>query len=171
MLPRGPGAPGGRRRTCRRATPWPRPGRTRSERGVAAVEAGLIVTFLSPLLVGTLFYGTYFWKAQQLDAYTPTIPPTAVVGTYLNCVDLLTKVRNTVLVNSNGLGTATELQLDDITATVVDHVPERLGVDVLISVRVPVVSAGVGALLPNGGDVVTEALTRLESVRLDTQSC
>jgi Flp pilus assembly protein TadG len=39
--------------------------RARTERGAAAVEAGLVSTILMPLMVGVLVYGNYFWHAQN----------------------------------------------------------------------------------------------------------
>ncbi len=145
--------------------------RGRGERGTAAVEAGLIMSLLSPMLVGVLFYGNYFWQAQRLSAYAPHVTQSSLVGLYGSCQDLLTAVRNTVLVDVNNASGSTRVTLDDVTAQVVDYLPDTLGVDVRVSVRVPVVASSVDALLPNHGDVVSEALTRLENVRLSVQGC
>lgn len=145
--------------------------RRHPETGVAAVETGLVMMFLSPLLIGVLFYGSYFWQAQKMSAYAPQVTQSQVVGLYTSCADLLTAVKGTVLTNVNNVSTSTQIGLDDITATVVDFLPDQLGVDVRVSVRVPVVTSVVSAILPNNGDVVSEVLTRLENVRLNVQTC
>ena len=48
--------------------------RARCERGVAAVEAGLVTTVLMPLLVGVLVWGNYFWHAQKVEPYAARLP-------------------------------------------------------------------------------------------------
>jgi len=147
----------------------PRTGRHhRSERGVAAVEAGLITMFLSPFLGGVLWFGNYFWQQQEM--YEPTVTQTEVVGVFGTCQDLVGAVKGSVLTNVNNVSGSTGIDLDDIAVTVVDFVPDQIGVDVHISVRVPMVGT-MASWLPDDGDVVSEAIVRLENVRLTVASC
>ncbi len=145
--------------------------RRRSERGVAAVEAGLITMVLSPMVLGALFYGNYFWQAQKLSSYTPTVTQSELVGAYVSCSALLQDVAATVVGNVNHLAGASPIGVADVTATIVDYLPDEVGVDVRVSVAVPVTSSVVGSMLPHGGAVVSETLTRLQNVRLTASGC
>ncbi len=139
-----------------------RPG---AQSGVAAVEAGLVTTFLMPMLVGVLFYGQYFWQAQKVDAYAPRVAQGQVTG-YLTCAELVDAVTRTVAANANALARSATVDASDVTARVVQVLPD-VGVTVAVSVRVPVVSS-MTSLLPNNGAVVTEALLRLDDVSVTT---
>lgn len=138
---------------------------------MAAVEAGLVTVFLSPLLLGVLWFGDHFWQQQHKQAYDPRVSQQSLFGEYGSCEQLLTAVRNSVVVNVNNVSGVTPIDLDAVTAEVVDFLPDQLGVDVRLSVRVPKADSAVSGLLPDNGDLVAEALTRLENVRLTTQSC
>ena len=49
----------------------------RPDRGAAAVEGALLISFLLiPLLMGVLTYGDYFWRAQRVGEYVE-LPSTA----------------------------------------------------------------------------------------------
>jgi len=144
-------------------------GSCRDQRGAAAVEAGLITAFLSPLLLGLLGLGSLLWGAQGADAYEPRVDQAEIAGSYLSCESLLTAVKNTVLVNANNLSEGADIGLDDITAEVVDFVPDQVGVDVHLSVRVSS-NADLG-WLPFDHDVVLESQTHLDYVVLDVETC
>ena len=143
--------------------------RGRNERGVAAVEAGLITMFLSPLLGGVLWFGNYFWQSQGM--YEPSVSQNQVVGVFHDCQNLVGQVKGTVLTNLTNISDTTGVGLDDITVDIVDFVPDQVGVDVRISIRVPLAGAAVSWLLPNDGDVVSEALVRLENASLTVPTC
>ncbi len=143
----------------------------RRERGVAAVEAGLVTTILMPLMVGVLFFGNYFWHAQEAGAYDPRIPQDAVVGYHLSCQQVTDRVKQAVVDQSAALGDAyaPALHLDQVTASVVDVLPDA-SVVVHVGVRVQVVSQ-LTSLLPDGGAVVNDATMRLENVTVDSAAC
>lgn len=141
----------------------------RDERGVAAVEAGLITMFLSPLLGGVLWFGNYFWQSQEM--YEPRVTQSQVVGAFGSCENLVSQVKGTVLTNLTNVSDATGVGLDDITVDIVDYVPDQVGVDVRISVQVPMIGAAVSWLLPNDGDVVSEVLVRLQNASLTVPTC
>jgi hypothetical protein len=145
--------------------PW-----ARSERGVAAVEAGLVTTVLMPLLLGTLFFGNYFWHAQKAELYDARIPTGAYAGQTFTCDGLVARVKADVvaLVDSTN-GTAPDIGLDDVTALVVDVVPNVSAV-VQVRVAAPVVSR-LGSWLPDGGAVVNETMLRLDDVAVTTDTC
>ena len=46
----------------------------RPERGVAAVEAGLVTTFLMPLMMGVFVYGNWFGQLQDIPGITARAP-------------------------------------------------------------------------------------------------
>lgn len=148
-----------------------RVGRRRDERGTAVVEAGLVTMFLAPLLMGVLWFGDHFWHQQSKDAYEPRVSQSQLVGSYLSCEQLVSAVRQAALVNINNVSGNSPISLDDVTARVIDYVPDQLGVEVELSVRVPGARSAVSNLLPNNGDLVTESMTRLENVRVSSQSC
>ena len=139
--------------------------------GAAAVEAGLVTTFLMPLLIGVLFYGNYFWHAQKVDAYAPRIAQGGIVGSQLTCDELVDRVKATVLSTVNGVrGSGLPLlTADQITADVIEVLP-TVGAVVRVGVHVPVASS-LTSLLPNNGAVVTETTMRLQNVTLSTSSC
>jgi TadE-like protein len=142
----------------------------RSEQGAVAVEAGLVTTFMMPLLLGILFAGNFFWHAQKADLYDARIPTGAYAGQTFTCDGLVARVRSDVvaLVNSTH-GTAPDIGLDDVTALVVDVVPTVSAV-VQVSVTAPPVP-GLGSWLPDGGAVVNETVLRLDDVALTTDTC
>lgn len=144
--------------------------RARDQRGVAAVEAGLITALFSPLAIGLLAYGQYFWEVQK-HRVEPQVDQAAVYGAFDSCESLRTLLRQTVVANAAHLGSATPVDLDDVTAEVVDFVPQQIGVDVRLSVRVAVAQSAMSGLLPNGGEVVSDTYVHLDNVRLDVQAC
>jgi hypothetical protein len=146
-------------------------GLRRDERGTAVVEAGLVTMFLAPLLMGVLWFGNYFWHQQSKDTYAPRVSQSQLVGNYLSCEELVSAVRQTAVVNLNNVSGNSPVSLDNVTARVIDFVPNQLGVEVEVSVRVPAARSAVSWLLPHGGDLVTESMTRLENVRVTSQTC
>ena len=153
------------RSTRRRARLWGR----RDQRGAAAVEAGLITALLSPLLMGLLGLGSTLWGMQGADAYEPRVDQAGVAGSYLSCDALLSKVKDSVLVNAHNVSGSTDINLDDITADVVDFVPDQLGVDVHVAVRMQ--SHTDLGWLPFDRDVVLDSQLHLDYVVLDVESC
>ncbi len=146
-------------------------GAVRSERGVAAVEAGLVTTFLMPLLLGVLFYGNYFWQAQRTGPYDPRLPEGAVVGYQLTCQQVEDLVKQAVVDQSSTLGDAYApgLDLGQVSAQVVEVLPD-FSVVVHISVRVQVADQFT-SLLPDGGAVVNDVTQRLSGVTVDSAVC
>jgi hypothetical protein len=147
-----------------------RPARRRDQRGVAAVEAGLISALLSPLMIGVLAYGQYFWQVQQ-QRIDPQVDQGAVYGAFASCSSLQNLLKSTVVANAAHVTSGTPIDLDDVTAEIVDFVPNELGVDARLTVRVSVAQSAMSGLLPNGGEVVSDAYVHLDNVRLDVQTC
>jgi Flp pilus assembly pilin Flp len=141
----------------------------RDERGAAAVEAGLITALLSPLLLGLLGMGNLLWGLQDTHAYEPRVDQAQVAGSFLDCQSLLRAVKDSVLVNADNLGGSTDLALDDITAEVVDFVPDQIGVDVHVAVRVA--SRGALGWLPFKTDTLLESQLHLDYAVLDVETC
>jgi len=145
--------------------------RARAERGVAAVEAGLVSTVLMPLMVGVLVWGNYFWHAQRVEPYAARLPQGAVVGYDLSCEEVVSLVKQAVVDLSDPVGDtyAPDLGLDDVVVTVVEVLPDASAV-VTIGVRTNVGSS-LASWLPNDGEVVNETTMRLENVTVDTSVC
>ena len=143
----------------------------RSERGVAAVEAGLVTTFLMPLLAGVLFFGNWFWHDQKPDPAAIRLPQGSVVGYNLTCEQVVTLVRQAVVDQSATLGNeyAPTLGLDQVAVEVVEVLPDLSAV-VNISVTTNI-DESLSAWLPNDGEIVTEASMRLENVTMSTSVC
>jgi hypothetical protein len=123
-------------------------------------------------MLGIVCYGSYFWHAQHVNAYAPRIPQDGVVGAF-TCAELVARVQSLALgaveTLDDGLGSA--VSLDDIAVDVVRVLP-TVGVDVRISVAIPVVSEAASFLpLPHDGAVVSDVLTRLENATVTTESC
>lgn len=148
--------------------------RRRDQRGAAAVEAALMAALLlAPLLSGVLYWGNYFYEAQKVRTLDVTaIPQGSVAGTY-SCAQLTDKVKT--LVASNLTSIASQLGVAQsaigVTASVVRVLPD-LGVDVQLSVTIPIADQ-LGSILPlpNGGAVVQAATQRLSNVKVTTTSC
>lgn len=145
--------------------------RARTERGAAAVEAGLVTTVLMPLMVGVLVWGNYFWHAQKVEPYAARLPQGAVVGYNLTCEEVVSLVKQAVVDLSAPVGDtyAPELELDDVVVTVVEVLPDASAV-VNIGVKTNVGSS-LASWLPNDGEVVSETTMRLENVTVDTSVC
>ncbi|MGZ8737794.1 MAG: TadE family protein [Nocardioides sp.] len=145
--------------------------RARSERGVAAVEAGLVTTFLMPLLAGVLFFGNWFWHDQKPDPAAIRLPQGSVVGYNLTCEQVVTLVKQAVVDQSATLASehAPTLGLDQVAVKVVEVLPDLSAV-VNISVTTTM-DDSLSAWLPNGGEIVTDASMRLENVTLSTSVC
>lgn len=146
--------------------------RARSERGAAAVEAGLVTTVLMPLMVGVLVWGNYFWHAQKVEPYAARLPQGAVVGYNLTCDEVVSLVKQAVVDLSTPVTDAyapPELELDDVVVTVVEVLPDASAV-VHIGVKTNVGSS-LASWLPNDGEVVNETTMRLENVTVDTSVC
>lgn len=145
----------------------------RGERGAVAVEAALILTFIMiPLVLGVITYGSYFWQAQKVQPLSQRLPMDDVVGEF-DCAQLIDRVKTTVqnaLPNVEG-SVGGVLPLDAIGVQVVNVLP-TVGVDILLSIQIPVISE-LGSLLPlpNGGNVLSEATYRLDNVKLTTAGC
>ena len=145
-------------------------GRRSDQRGVAAVEAGLISALLSPLMIGVIAYGQYFWAAQR-DAVPPQVNQGSVYGAFTSCDSLRTLLRDTVVDNAAHVSSGGLVRADQVTAEIVDFVPHQLGVDVRLSTQVSVSQSALSGLLPNDGEVVSDAYVHLDNVRLDVQAC
>jgi hypothetical protein len=149
------------------------PGRRRSERGAAAVEAGLVISFfLIPLVLGIISYGGYFWESQKVEPLTSRLPLQNIVGTF-NCNELIDRIKTTVksaLPSITGL-VDSDLPLSAIGVTAIRALP-TVGVDVTVSVGLQT-SLDLGGLipLPNGGRLLSEATYRLDNVKLTTAGC
>lgn len=141
----------------------------RSERGVAAVEAGIVSTMLMPLLLGVLYFGLYFWQAQRAPIYDPRLPIGAFAGQSLTCLSLLDQVKNDVVTLVNQNSGAAPIDLSDVTAAVTELLPTG-GAIVQVSVRVPV-SSPFSSFLPNEGAIVNESMLRLEDVTVTDGIC
>jgi hypothetical protein len=146
-------------------------------RGAVAVETALLLSFLlAPLLLGVLYYGAYFWKAQSAPVLDTSIDQAGFVGTFCTgrLPELVDRVRSAVLLNVQNLdqGTALPVSLGDITATVVGYVPDGLGVDVAVSITSKVLSHTLSILpVPGDGSITTDAMIRLENIKISTGSC
>jgi hypothetical protein len=151
--------------------PWNAFPRLCSERGAAAVEAGLVTTILMPLMAGVLFYGNWFWHAQHVPQAAARLPQGAVVGYNLTCAEVVSLVKQAVVDQSTALGDADALEigLDQVAVDVVEVLPDMSAV-VSISVTTPMDGA-MSSWLPNNGDLVTEATMRLQNVTVSTSVC
>ena len=151
----------------------PAPEARRSERGAAAVEAGLIISFLLiPLVLGIITYGSYFWQAQKVEPLSSRLPLQDIVGTF-NCAQLIDRVKTTVqnaIPEITGL-VGSDLPLSAIGVTAIKALP-TVGVDVTVSISLQS-SFDLGGLipLPNGGQILSEATYRLDNVKLTTAGC
>lgn len=148
--------------------------RPRGQRGAAAVEGAILVlAVLAPLFSGVLYWGHYFWQAQRVSNLDVTgIPPGSVAGTY-DCQQLLSRVTSLLGDNVSSLSRQLGVPTSAIGTVVrVVRVLPGIGVDVEVSVRVPVANELASLLpLPNNGAVLTVATQRLESVKVTTSSC
>jgi Flp pilus assembly protein TadG len=145
--------------------------RRRSERGATAVEAGLVTTFLFPLMSGVLWFGYEYWQMQNMPQLAERIDPSFIVGANFTCAQLTDLVEQSVLDNITSISDNNfpALGLDDITATVVDVLPT---VGAVVSVRIVLEpDSGLVSLLPIDGSIVQETTFRLENVTLTTETC
>lgn len=151
--------------------PWFTLTRLRPERGAAAVEAGLVTTFLMPLMAGVLFYGNWFWQAQHVPQAAARLPQGAVVGYNLTCTEVVSLVKQAVVDQSTALGDAyaPAIGLDQVAVDVVEVLPDLSAV-VTISVTTQM-DSGLTSWLPNDGALVTDATMRLQNVTLSTSTC
>lgn len=136
----------------------------------------LLPTVLAPLLLGVVYYGYFFWRAQQVPVLAPQLDQASLVGTYCagTIPQLTDRVRALTLVSVQDLEGAAGLPVtaSDVTAAVVDYVPDGLGVLVRVSVTSSVLDSAVPLVpLPHGGRLTQDALLRLENVRISTGSC
>jgi hypothetical protein len=144
----------------------------RTQRGAAAVEAGILVPFLlAPLLAGIIFYGHYFWQAQKVsDLDVSGVPAGAVSGTY-SCGQLLDRVKS--LLAGNVAALATELGVPasaiSLTTDVVRVLP-TIGVDLALSITLTP-SNQVGPVSLPAPPLVQSLTQRLENVKVTTASC
>ena len=147
--------------------PWSN--RARAERGAAAVEAGLITTFLMPLMMGVFVYGNWFWQLQDVPALTAHAPYGGIQGSGLTCQGLIDRVEATVLANAATVGGAIPIDADDVTVTVLEVLPV---VGAIVKVEVSAtVDSSFTAILPDGGRVHSETTVRLDNVTLNVASC
>lgn len=149
--------------------------RARAERGVATVEAALVICFLLfPLLLGTIGYGNYFWQSQKVAPMTSGLPLDKVVGSYA-CPDLVSAVTDTVLANlpePYGTGHADQADLDgsDVSVDVVRAIVP-VGAEVSVEVELPPADLLSGLVpLPDGGALTSESTYQLQNV-ITTGSC
>jgi hypothetical protein len=149
--------------------------RVGNESGTAAVETALLFSIvLGPLLLGLLYYGFFFWKAQAVPTLDPNLDQSGFVG-YLCPADILTRVKATTLIAVQNVDDGTDLpiSLSDITATLLTPVSSTtLGVDVAVSINLHVMNEALSFLpLPNNGSVISDAVIRLQNVRIKTTGC
>jgi hypothetical protein len=152
-------------------SPWFNVTRLRSERGAAAVEAGLVTTFLMPLMLGVFVWGNWFWQAQFAPPAAVRLPQGSVVGYNLTCSEVVALVKQAVVDQSTALGDAyaPRIGLDQVAVKVVEVLPDLSAV-VQIGVSVPVDSAFT-SWLPNDGAIVTDSTMRLQNVTVSTSVC
>lgn len=146
-----------------------------SERGAATVEAALVICMLLlPLLLGTIGYGNYFWRSQQVGPMSTGLPLDELVGTY-PCSQLVGDLTDTVLRNlpepyGTGIDDDGDLDANDITVEVVRAL-SPIGAEVSVAVELPPADLLNGLVpLPNGGALVSESTYRLQNV-VTTGSC
>lgn len=144
----------------------------RPDRGAAAVEGALLISFLLiPLLMGVLTYGDYFWRAQRVGEYVERAPIDGVAGRFANCGELVARVKSTL---STALSTNLDdepVPLENITVTVVELLP-TVGAVVEVSILTDVSSLLSGLVpLPHDGAVLTELTFRLDDVVVTTNTC
>lgn len=141
----------------------------RSERGAAAVEAGLVTTFLMPLMMGVFVYGNWFWQAQNIPGITSRAPYGGIQGSGLTCQELVDRVEATVVENANTASGVSPIDVDDVTVTVLQVLPV---VGAILKVEVSAkVESSFSAVLPNGGYVRGDTTVRLDNVTLSVPSC
>lgn len=126
-----------------------------------------------PLLLGTVYWGFFFWRAQAAGQVPITLPGNAISGRFATCGELVARVKDTIVgIAPNVTGTVgSPLDLDDITVEVVELLP-TVGAVVDISISVQVLDE-ISALfpLPDDGAVVTELRARLDNVVVTTGTC
>jgi hypothetical protein len=143
--------------------------RARSQRGAAAVEAGLITTFLMPLMMGVFVYGNWFWQLQDVPGLTARAPYGSIQGSQLSCQGLIDRVEATVVANAATVGGAIPVDADDVTVTILQVLPV-VGAIVKVEVSAAIDSSFTG-ILPGGGEVHSETTVRLDNVTLNVPSC
>lgn len=140
--------------------------RRRSDDGAAAVEGGIVlVAILGPLLVGTLYFGAYFWREQATSLYPPRLSQTTAFGT-CSTQQIIDRVKATAAeslfaLNAEtltGLGIAQDDLVDYIDVTVTSL--GSVGADVELSIGLP----------DRAGDnvLVRDITQRLSSVSVST---
>lgn len=152
-------------------SPWFTVTRARSERGAAAVEAGLVTTFLLPLMLGVFVWGNWFWQAQFAPPAAVRLPQGSVVGYHLTCDQVVSLVKHAVVDQTTALGAAYAggVGLDQVAVRVVEVLPDLSAV-VRVSVSVPV-DGPFASWLPNDGEIVTASTMRLQNVTVSTSVC
>jgi hypothetical protein len=147
---------------------------SRAQTGAVAVEGALLFAFiLAPLLLGVLQYGAYFWGQQRVPTLDPNVRQSQLVGSF-DCGQLVNQLLQTVNTNLQNVDDALGLDVgvEDLTATVLQFVPNQLGVDVRVSISVPVADPLISFLpLPDNGRLVRDVFVRLENVKVTTESC
>lgn len=142
------------------------------DRGAAAVEAALVISFiLVPLLLGVITWGDYFFRAQRVDTLAPAVPVGGVAGTF-TCQGLKDTVAATVVDVVGDLDPSLAgIAADDVTVTVVEMLPD-VGVTVNIHIETTLVG-GLASLipLPGGGAIVTDFSQRLQDVTVSDVMC
>ncbi len=141
--------------------------RRRADRGAVGVEAALVLGFfLVPLMLGILAFGQYFWERQKVNGVNLSQGGAGIVGR-LTCGDLknqvLTLLQGTL--NNAGVSLGRPLTLDDIVLNVVRGTANSIGIDVELSVHVPIVST-ISTFLPDDGALVNAVLLKLDNVQL-----
>ena len=143
------------------STPVPVRACPRDQRGAAAVEAALVISFLLfPILVGVVKFGFLIWDQQKQPPYDARIAPSEIIGRF-DCAQLVDRVKTTVVNNVAALDAP--LSADSVVVDVVEATPS-VGVLVEVEVRLPAESAA-------GSPVVAEAASRLSHVTLTTETC
>ena len=131
------------------------------QRGAAAVEAALVISFfLAPVLVGVVTVGEQLWHAQRQSPYEVRTVAFEVVGRF-TCAQLVDRVKATLVAGSNHLDVP--LDADWIAVEVVDVLP-TVGAVVDIRISVPTLDA-------LGSATVSESSERLQNVSVTTETC
>lgn len=145
--------------------------RSNDERGIAAIEAAILVSILLvPLILGIIQWGDYFWKAQKVDTLAPAVPEGQVAGVF-TCEGLQDVVTAAVVDVVAGLDPDLPVVVpEDVVVTVLEVLPE---VGVVVQIHLEVVVDGLSSLvpLPNGGAIITDFTQRFDDVTLSDQVC
>jgi Flp pilus assembly protein TadG len=131
-------------------------GRRRHADGASAVEFALVLPLLLLLVFGIIQYGFYFWSLQGGSAAVRDAARFASVGKPTSCADFRLQVQgNLSSVGARNVAITRDFSSDSVQRG--DTVTVRVEFD-SVDLNLPFVP------LPGGGQVVQEALARVENV-------